>query len=74
MANILLKTNIALIEGEEQVQFLFESSYDLNRFLNEVEENVPRVARAFPYSCEQYDTSMITYVEDNILVLQFRYH
>lgn len=74
VANILLKTNIALIEGEEQVQFLFESSYDLNRFLNEVEENVPRVARAFPYSCEQYDTSMITYVEDNILVLQFRYH
>lgn len=73
VAQILMETNRALIMGEEQVQFQFASLYDLRQFIREAQENVPRVARGFPYSCEQYQTKIISLQEDRILILHFDY-
>lgn len=73
IAAILLKANAALISGDKQVQFQFASQTDLQEFIREARENVPRVARGFPYSCDQYQTEIVTCVEDNILILQYDY-
>lgn len=70
---ILYKANEALAKNEQYVQFLFENETDLNQFVEEATKNSRRVVKDFPYSCNRYQTDLITCVEDNVLIFEYTY-
>jgi transglutaminase-like putative cysteine protease len=70
---VLYKANEALANHEENIQFLFENTDDLNQFVEEATDNTDRFVRGFPYSSNQYQTDLITCIEDNVLIFQYTY-